>query len=336
MKQNAGNDPALWREDRMKRTSILVLAALAMSVCLPAAAQTWPDRPIRWIVPYAAGGNSDGLSRALGKRLGETLGQQIVIENKPGGDTIIGMGALAQSPADGYTIGFISDTQAIHIATNRTTPYDFQKDFIPVLQMARIPFTFVVNADDAGTQSLAQFIQYAKDNPGWLTFGSVGPGSPHETAFLWLQHLGGFKSAIVPYRGVAPAMQDLLAGQVKSLFWGGVASDQWVKEKKIRRMAVTTRERLSLAPEAETISSLYPEYELVSWYGLAVPRGTPPAIVERFNTEVNKALQSDDIKSAISNYGFLPAGGSSDALQAIITADIAKYRKILPTFAASK
>jgi tripartite-type tricarboxylate transporter receptor subunit TctC len=268
--------------------------------------------------------------------MGETLGQQIVIENKPGGDTIIGMGALGQSPADGYTIGFISDTQAIHIATNRSTPYDFQKDFIPVLQMARIPFTFVVNAEDAGTRSLAEFIQYARDNPGWLTFGSVGPGSPHETAFLWLQHLGGFKSAIVPYRGIAPAMQDLLAGQVKTLFWGGVANDQWVKEKKIRRMAVTTREKLSLAPEAETISSLYPEYEMVSWYGLAVPRGTPQPIVDRLNAEVNKALQSDEIRTTITSYGFLPAGGTSAEIQGIINSDIEKYRKILPTFAAGK
>lgn len=313
----------------MKMLKAISAATLMLLSAVPAFAQAWPERTVKWIVPYAAGGNSDGYSRAIAKKLAEALGQPVIIENKPGGDTIIGMTSLVQSPPDGYTIAFISDTLAIHAASNRNTRYDIEKDFAMIGQMALIPFTLVTSAEKVPARDLKEFIEYARKNPEAITFASMGPGSPHEMGYRWLQHFGNFKSTIVPYRGVAPALQDLLAGQVTSMFWGGVINDQWVKAGKIRRIAVSTGTRVDAAPEATPMGELYRDYQFVSWYGLAAPGGTPKAIIDRLNLELNKALASDEVRDLVKSYGFLPASGTPQQLSTILKSDVERYRRLL-------
>ena len=309
---------------------VVRVAALLLGLFIGerAFAQTWPTQTVRWIVPYAPGGTSDAISRALAKHLSDALGQPVIVENKPGGDTIIGTSAIVQS-IDRHTFGFISDTISIYAAANVRTPYDFSKDLVPIIQLAKIPFTFVVNAEQVPDKTLADLVAHAKAQPDWLTFASVGQGSAHELGFLWLKKIAGFEATIVPYRGLAPAMQDLLAGQVKSLFWGGVADDQWVKAGKICRLAVTSRTILPGAPEAAPIVETYPGYVFESWYGLAAPTNMPPEGIRRLNEELNRALKSPDIQALYAKSGILPAGGSAEDLGSLMRADLEKYRKII-------
>jgi tripartite-type tricarboxylate transporter receptor subunit TctC len=306
---------------------VLLLIATIMSDAA-FAQQGWPNRNLRLIVPYAAGGTSDAICRALARRLSDSLGKPVIVENKPGGDTLIGTSAIVDSN-DGHTFGFISDTISIHIAGNKRTPYDPQKDLIPIVQLAKIPFTFVVNAEQVSSTTLKDFVAHAKANPNWLSFASVGPGSAHELGFIWFKKLAGIEATIVPYRGLAPAMQDLLGGQVKALFWGGVANDQYVKAGKIRRLAVTSRTALDGAPEAEPIAATFPEYEFVSWYGLAAPPSMPAEAVRRLNEELNRAIQAPEVKELYLKSGILPAGGSPEDLAALMRIDLEKYRKIV-------
>jgi tripartite-type tricarboxylate transporter receptor subunit TctC len=307
---------------------MLTLAALAPAAA-PAQTDTWPSKPIRWIVPYPPGGGTDLVSRALTAKLSEYLGQPVVIDNRPGANTIIGTGALAQSPPDGYTVALITDAHAINVAAGRQLPYDSERDFAPILQLLRVAFALIANSEKVPERTLQALVKHAKEDPGWLTFGSLGPGSPHDISFAWFKTMAKINALVIPYRGIGPALQDTVAGHVKSMMIGVAVGDEMIKAGKVHPIAVTSAQRLKTSPDVPTIAEQgYPEYEFVTWYGMVAPRGTPPEIVARLNAELNRALKDPDVQAKISSAGGDIAGGSPEQLAEILRRDLVKYRKI--------
>ena len=201
---------------------LLVAAGLGVQAQSPATnqPQNWPDRPIRWIVPYPAGGGTDVVARAVADQLSQSLHQPVIVDNRAGGNTIIGTTAVAQAAPDGYTIGLITDAFSANVALARQMPYDSDRDFAPVVQLTRVPFVLIVNPELVPMRTLPELINYAKSHPGWLTAATLGPGSPHETAMSWFKSMTGIDMLIVPYRGGNLAMTDLIGGQVKAMMSG--------------------------------------------------------------------------------------------------------------------
>jgi tripartite-type tricarboxylate transporter receptor subunit TctC len=315
---------ALWRR-------IAIALTITVAELASASAQTagWPSKPIRIILPYPAGGGVDSTFRLVGAKVADALGQPIVIENKPGADNIIGTTAVHQSPADGYTFGFIGDSHGVNVALGRNMPYDSEKDFVPVIHVLNVPFVLIANSAQVPFRTLPELIDHAKKNPGWLTFGSLGPGSPHEIAMRWLKAMWGLDMLIVPYRGITPALQDTVAGHVKTMFVGVAVADEMIKAGKVHPIAVTARDRLKSAPDIPTIRELgNPEFEFVTWYGMMAPRGTPPEIVARMNQEFNRALQDPELNKKISGTGGEITGGAPDRVMQLYRQDVEKYRNI--------
>jgi tripartite-type tricarboxylate transporter receptor subunit TctC len=316
----------------LRRLTVLVLALLALSPSVPVAkaqSDSWPTKPIRWIVPYPPGGGTDLVSRAIGAKLQDYLSQPIVVDNRPGGNTIIGTAALAQSAPDGYTVALIADPHAINVAGNRKMPYDTERDFVPIIQLLNVPFIFIANSELVPARNLPDLVKMSQDKPGWLTFGSLGPGSPHEIAGAWLRAITKMDMLIVPYRGVAPAFKDTVAGHVKTMILGVSVADEMIKAGKVHPIATTAPRRLATMPEVPTVAEQgYPDFQFVTWYGVVAPRGTPEAIVKRLNAEINRALADPETRDRIAAAGGEIVGGPPERLAQVIRTDIVKYRKI--------
>ncbi|AXK80719.1 tripartite tricarboxylate transporter substrate binding protein [Pseudolabrys taiwanensis] len=314
------------------------LLALTLMVGASAAqADNWPSKPIRWIVPYTAGGGTDLMARVLAAHLEKKLGQRIVVENRPGGSTVTGTAVLAQAEPDGYTIGMVFDSLAINAVLGTQTPYDPEKDFAPIINLAYVPLIFIVNTKEVPMKTLPEVVAYAKAHPEWLTFGTLGPGSPHEIGFDWFKSMAGIKAVVVPYKGVNPAMQDTIAGQIKAMFLGVAVADQYIAEGKLRPLAVTSAKRLESAPDVPTIAELgYPDYNYVTFYGLAAPKNTPQPIIERLNKEINEAFKDPDVRKKLEPIGAILVGGTSKEFGDYLAANMIKFRKIMkPTAQAN-
>jgi tripartite-type tricarboxylate transporter receptor subunit TctC len=309
-----------------------LVAAVACLLLWPlsASAQWSPTQPIRWIVPYPAGGGTDLMARALAIPLEKSLGQPIIIENKPGASTVTGTAALTQAAPDGHTVGMVFDSLAINAAFGMALPYDSEKDIVPVIQLARVPLVLIVNSSLVPMKTLPEIVAYSKAHPGWFTFGSLGPGSPHEIGFAWLKSMTKMDALIVPYRGVNPALQDLIGGQIKGMFLGVAVADEFIRTGKLHAIAVSTRSRLKSAPELATIAEQgYPEFDYVTFYGLGVPKGTPAPIVQKLNQEINRALQSADIRAKIDPTGAEIVGGSAEDFEAVLKGNMIKMKQII-------
>jgi len=304
-------------------------AALVL-VTVSASAQNWPTQPIRWIVPYPAGGGTDLMARTLGVPLEKTLGQPIVVENKPGASTVTGTAALTQAEPDGHTVGMVFDSLAINAALGMKLPYDSEKDFAPVINLARVPLVLMVNSSLVPMKTLPELVAHAKANPGWFTFGSLGPGSPHEIGFAWLKTLTKMDALIVPYRGVNPALQDLIAGNIKGMFLGVAVADEFIRQGKLHAIGVSSKDRLKSAPNLPTIAEQgYPEYDFVTFYGLAAPKGTPQPIVRKLNEAVNAALKLPEIRAKIDPTGAEIVGGTPEEFDAFLKANMSKLKRIV-------
>jgi len=320
----------------MQKRAAALAAFLVLTSTVMAFAQAWPSQPIRWIVPYPAGGGTDLMARTLGVYLEKSLGQPIVVENKPGASTVTGTAALAQAQPDGHTVGMVFDSLAINAAFGMSLPYNTEKDLVPVIHLANVPLVLIVNAEQVPMKTLPEIIAYAKAHPGWFTFGSLGPGSPHEIGFLWLKALSKMDALVVPYRGVNPALQDVIAGQIKGMFLGVAVADEFIKSGKLRAIAVTSAARLKSAPDLPTIAEQgFPEYDFTTFYGLAAPKGTPPAIVSRLNQEINKTLQLPDVKAKIDPTGAEITGGTQKEFAEFLRKNLEKFRKIVSLTNAS-
>ena len=309
---------------------IWLAAAALLLAPVVASAQSWPTQPIRWIVPYPAGGGTDFIARALGIPLEKALGQPIVVENKPGASTVTGTAALTQAAPDGHTVGMVFDSLAINAAFGMSLPYDSEKDIMPIIQLARVPLVLIVNSQLVPMKTLPELVAYSKANPGWFTFGSLGPGSPHEIGFAWLKSMSKMDALIVPYRGVNPALQDLIGGQIKGMFLGVAVADEFIKAGKLHAIAVSTKSRLKSAPDLPTVAEQgYPEFDYVTFYGLGAPKGTPPAIVARLNQEIGLVLKRPEVAQRLSSAGVEPVGGALDQLAGAIRGEVARMSKVI-------
>lgn len=311
----------------MKRR-VFVASSLAVAGFGPMAkaAEPYPTKPVRWVVPYPAGAFTDAAARVIGKRLGERLGQQFVIDNKTGAGSNIGTEIVANAPPDGYTLLFISTANVINTSLYKTLPFDFRRDILPVAGLVRMPQLIVVNPA-VPARTTAEFIAYLKANPGKVNMASAGLGTGNHLAGEIFQSMTGTKMTHVPYRGTAPAMADLIAGQVQVIFDNVATSLEHVRAGKIRAIATTTKERLPLLPDVPPVADTVPGYEAISFYGVGVPRGTPPEIVDRLNREINLALADPEIERFFLGLGTLMAAGSPADFGRLMDTEGAKWAK---------
>jgi tripartite-type tricarboxylate transporter receptor subunit TctC len=304
------------------------LAALAVSF---AHAQSYPSKPIRFVVPFAPGGTSEIVARSVAQELTTQLGQSVYVENKAGGAGTIAMGDVKNSPADGYTIvlGHVG-TLAVNPYAMKTHIYDVNKDFIPVALLARVPNVFVVNAETVKAKDLKEFIALAKAKPGALNYGSAGNGSSGHLAFEYLKMVSGADIQHVPYKGTGPMLQDLLGGRIESSNAGAPALLPQIKSGKLRAIAVGSDKRIPALPDVGTVAEAgYPGFETSQWYGVMVKAGTPPEIVKKLNAEINKALQSSHVTQRYAADNAVAELGTPEQFGAFITKEQARWRDVV-------
>ena len=294
--------------------------ALASALIAPAMvqAQAWPNKPVRWVVAYPAGGGSDFLARQLAPQLGKQLGQTLVIDNRPGAGGTIGTDNAAKSPPDGYTI-LTGDNGAMvfNSAMYKKLPYD-PKDFTPVGFMARFPLILTVNPS-TGLNSVKQLLDEVKKNPAKYTYASPGLGSPHHLAMELLKDRTKSFIVHVPYRGTAPAMQDVISGQVPMMVLDTAAGLPQIRAGKVKALAVMSKKRLPSLPDVPTLDEIgIKDFEVAAWQGLFVPKGTPPDIVARLTAEMNKAITVPEVKARLEDFGLEVAPTDGPALAAFV------------------
>ncbi len=302
---------------------------LALSAAL-ASAQSYPTKPIRIVVPFPPGGATDILARDVAQKLTEAWGQQVIVDNRPGAGGNIGSELVAKSAPDGYTLemGTVG-THAINASLYAKMPYDHVKDFVPVILVAGVPNVLVVNPA-VPVNSVAELIAYAKANPGKLNFASSGSGTSIHLSGELFKVMAGVQMTHIPYKGSAPALQDLLGGQVQLMFDNLPPSLPQIKAGKLRALAVTTATRAPALPDVPTIAEAgLPGFESSSWFGLLAPAGTPPAIVVKLNAEVAKWLATPDAKERLAKQGANAVGGSPEDFEKHIAAETVKWAKVV-------
>lgn len=308
-------------------------ALLAVSFAAPeggALAQTYPSKPIRIVVPFPPGGPADILARIIGQNLAESWGQQAVIDNRAGAGGNIGSEMVAKALPDGYTLlmGFVG-THAINASLYSTMPYDNVKDFEPVSLVAMVTIILVVHPS-IPANSVKELIVLARSRPGQLTFGSPGNGTPQHLAGELFNTMAGVKMVHIPYKGAVPALTDLLGGRVSLIFSSMPPALPHVKAGKLRALAVTSARRSSAAPNVPTIAeSGLPGYEVINWYGILVPAGTPKEIVARLNAEILKILNVPDVKERLSAQGAETFSSTPQEFAAYIRKETEKWAKVV-------
>ncbi|MEJ0074236.1 MAG: tripartite tricarboxylate transporter substrate binding protein [Alphaproteobacteria bacterium] len=315
----------------LRRRTFLGLAAGAAA--LPAAsrmarAQAWPSRPVRIIVGFPAGGATDINARLMGQWLSERLGQQFVIENRPGASGNIGTEAAVRSPADGYTLLQIVTPNVINVALYNNLSFDFMRDITPVICVARLAYVVVVNPSVPAT-TLPEFIAHAKANAGKINYGSAGPGTPQNIACELFKMMAGVNLVHVPYRGGAPAVTDLVGGHLQAIFCPVSECIEHVKSGKLRALAVTTAKRLEVFPDLPTVGDFVPGYEASGFAGIGVPRGTPAEIITLLNKELNAGVADARIRARIEELGGTPLGGTPAEFGTIMADAVEKWGKVI-------
>ena len=292
-------------------------------------AQNYPARPLRLIVPTAPGGGTDFTGRLVAAKLSETMGQQVVVENRGGGGGSVGADNAAKATPDGYTLllGSIA-THAVNPALYKKLPYDHLKDFAPVSLIGTVPTALVVHPS-VPVKSMQEFITYAKANPGKINYGSSGVGSPPHLSMELLRSMTGINLVHVPYKGAGPALADLLGGQVQAMCTSLAGLINFVKSGRVRALGVTTAKRNPQLPDVPTIvESGIPGYEVTIWYAVFAPVATPKAIVDKLNAEMVKALNSSEMKERMALQGMDPAPSTPAELTAFVKAESAKWAKV--------
>jgi tripartite-type tricarboxylate transporter receptor subunit TctC len=316
---------------KLHRRKFLQLATCAAA--LPAAphtawAQAYPARAVRVIVPVAPGGANDVTARLIGQWLSERLGQQFVIENRPGAGTNVGTEAAIRSPADGYTLLISGSNAAINPSLFKALNFNFIRDTVPIGSIVRVPQLMQVNPS-VPAKSVPEFIAHAKANPGKLAMGSGGNGSPAHVVGEYFKLATGTDLTHVPYRGAAPAVTDLIGGQIQVAFTELATSLGHVKSGRLRALAVTTTTRTEALPDVPTLSEFVPGFEASQWVGLVAPKDTPPAIIEKLNAEINAALADPKIKARFAELGGMVLPGSPADYGKLIRDDTEKWAKVI-------
>jgi tripartite-type tricarboxylate transporter receptor subunit TctC len=307
-------------------------AALALALqCLaaPALAQDYPTRPIRLVVPYAPGGGADAVARIVAKRVSESLGQPIVVENRGGAGSILGTDMVAKAPPDGYTLLLgQSGPISINPAVYKSLPYDPVKDFVPIAMTTAYPYILVIHPDTPA-KSLQEFVALAKSKPGAMNYGTTGVGAANHLVAELFNSKAGLKMAHIPYRGTALAVGDLVAGQLSMVFGDPISVLGHIKSGKLRALAVTSLERSPVAPDVPTVAeSGYAGFEALAWHGILAPSGTPPAIIRKLNEEIARALADPETNKLLTNQAMQTVGNTPEAFAAFIQKDIAIWKAV--------
>lgn len=302
----------------------LILSAFATAV----SAQSYPDKPIRLVVGFAAGGPNDTQARLIGNKLTESIGQQVIVENRAGASGIIAGGYVAKSAPDGYTLMLISAGHTINPNFHNKLPYHPIEDFAPITQISSSPFVLVVHPS-LPARSVSGLIKLAKSQPGELNYGSAGNGSSLQIATELFNSMAGIKMVHVPYKGGAPATTELIAGHVQVMINNVVSSLPAARAGKLRALAVTSAKRSPAAPELPTVNETLPGYEVDAWYGIVAPRATPPAIVSTLRSEFVKAINHPDVRKRLATLGLEPVGGTPQAFESLLRSELAKWAKVV-------
>lgn len=313
-----------------RRSTLLALAALAAAP-LPAAAQAWPAKPVRLVIPFPAGGATDILGRLLAQKLGAALGQQVVIDNKPGAGGTIGSDLVAKAPADGHTLLLAtSSTHSIGPALNPKMPYDAFRDFAPIAHAANAPSVLVVGAGFPKGNAL-DLIKTLKANPGKYNFGSSGIGTyPHLSAEMFKWRAGGLYVVHIPYRGTGLVVTDLIAGQITFLMDSIVSAQTHIKDGRVRALAVTGAQRSSALPDVPTFTELgVPGLAFSNWFGFFAPAGTPGEVVQRLNRELNSIMRAPEVVERLRQLGADAATGTPEAFAKVIRDEHDSWKAVI-------
>ena len=316
---------------KLQRRLFLQLAAAAAAAPVPrgAHAQAYPQRPVRLIVPFASGGASEILARLMGQWLSERLGQPFVIEMRPGAGGNVGTEAVVTSAPDGYTLLMVNAApSAINATLYDKLSFNFLRDMMPIGGVQRTPLVLLVNPEFS-VKSVPELIAYAKAHPGQINMASAGNGSPPHVAGELFKIMAGVDIVHVPYRGGGPALVDLLGGQVQ-IFFGVLASSiEYIKAGKLRALAVTTAAPVEVLPNVPRVADFLPGYEASDWYGICAPRGTPAAIINRLNVEINAGLADPRLKPRLADLGGTPLPGTPAEFGKLIAEETEKWGKVV-------
>ena len=309
------------------RHTTVALAALLAALPATTLAQSWPERPVRLVIPFPPGGTLDKVGRMLAQELGKSLGQTFIVENKPGGNGVIGGDSVAKAPADGYTLLFNASTFVTAPMTMKSVPYKVQADFVPISLVAQAPLSIAIG-NKLGVQDVKGLVAAAKAKPGALNFAVGSIGSAGHLCTVRLEQAAGISVGIVPYKGTAPAFQDLIGGQIEGFIDPVLGSVQFHRGKQLHVVAVTAAKRLPNLPDVPTASETLPGFECASWYGLWAPAKTSIDIVDKLNAAVNKALGGEMRERLVAD-GLVPGGGSPADFAKFQADDIAASGKII-------
>ena len=310
------------------KRGVLLLGLLAASVaCI--AQQAYPNRPVKIIVPFAASGPADNYARFMAQRLQEALGQNFVVDNRPGAGSIIGTDAVAKSAPDGYTLLMMSNTQTVNESLIPVRPFNLLKDFVPIAPVNYSDLVLVAHPS-VPAQNLPELIKYAKANPGKINYASSGNGTPYHMAGELFKYMAGVNMTHIPYKGSAAARTDVLSGQVDVMFDAVTTMTENIKAGKVRGLATTGRTRSTVAPELPTVNDDgVPKYEALIWLGMMAPAGTPDAIVQRLNTEINKIVNAPDVKATWAKQGAVAMSMTAPVFAKYVADDVAKWATIV-------
>jgi tripartite-type tricarboxylate transporter receptor subunit TctC len=312
----------------MRCTLFKAAFLLSFALCpLWVMSQTWPNKPVKLIVPFPPGGMADVVSRILGQHLSETWGQQVVVENRAGAGGTIGTSAVVKAAPDGYTLMAAFDTHAAAPYLYKIN-YDLLQDLTPISMVARSPMLLVANANFSA-KTLPSLLQYAKDKPSAINFVTVGPGSPARLMLELLKNSTGINVTVVPYKGGGPAMVDLISGQVDAMIASVPTVAPHVKSGRLRVLAVTSEKRSSLVPGVPSMSETIPGFGTEAWVGLMGPAKMPPEVVAQINTDVAKALNSAEIKNKFIENGLEPSYANPEEFERWIRREMARWSKVI-------
>ena len=314
---------------RLLQKFVSGLVLLCSAIAGPALAQgDYPNKPIKWIVPYPPGGTTDLLARLMGQHLSTKLGQQVVIENRAGGGNNIGTEAAVRAPADGYTILLVNPANAINATLYKNLSFNFLDDLLPVAGIVRVPNVMTVTKNFPA-RTVAEFIAYGKANPGKINMASSGAGTSVHLSGELFKSMSGIDMSHIPYKGAGPAITDLLGGQVDVLFDNMPSIISHIRSGTVRALGVTSAQRSPALPDVPTVADTVPGYEASAWFGVAVPKGTPPAAIARLNREVNAALADPVMRARLADLGGVPIAGTPEQFWAIHRMETEKWAKIV-------
>lgn len=303
-----------------RRRIIGAAAAAALTSALPvvrAQSTSWPVKPLRFLVPYPPGGGTDIVARMVAQKMSQSLGQQVVVDNKPGASTVIGTDLLAKSAPDGYTFGLVTDSHAINPTFFPKLPYDSVASFAFISQLVNVPLMMVANPS-LNVRNLREFIVLAKSQPARINYASIGNGTPHHLAMEWLRAMSGIELTHIPYKGVAPALADVVAGHAQVMFTGTSSAAPYMADGRLVALGVSSAKRQVAFPQIPAVAEVLPDFDFITWYGTVAPAGTPPDIVRRLAREIDIALAHADVRERLGKMGVEGAASTPEAFGAFM------------------